>query len=204
MTVFRQRLRARSNPIAVIGEVLALLFGLALIWYGLMTLLLALKTSPSTVNSLSGYRTAFDWAAGLAPVDVDGGTTRAIVAAAGIATFLVCGYAAFRMLPRPRLARTDLRIVSDDHGDVDLRPRALERLAETAAVQEPGVESASGRYGTDDLTVHVTVRRARELARALEGVQRRVSGALDAHDLPHLPVNVTLTGFDRRHRRDLR
>jgi hypothetical protein len=39
---------------------LALLVGLALLWYGLMALLLAVKVSSGTANSLSGYRTAYN------------------------------------------------------------------------------------------------------------------------------------------------
>jgi hypothetical protein len=204
VSVLRQRVRVRRSPLVVLDRVLVLLFGLALIWYGLMLLLLALKTPRDTVESLSGYRAAFDWLAGLQPSDVDGGVTRAIVAGVGLVAFVVFGYAAFKQLPRPRLTRTELRLAGDDRGTVDIGPRALERLAEAAAGQEPAVESARGRYETDDLAVNVTVRRAHGLADALAGVQRRVAGALEEHDLPSMPVNVTLTGFDRRHRRDLR
>ena len=204
MSVFRQRVRMRRSPLAFLGRVLALLLGLALIWYGLMVFLLALKTPAHTVASLSGYRAAFDWLAGLQPADVDGGVTRAIVAGAGLLAFVVFGYAAWRQLPRPQLARTDLQLTGDEHGTVEIGPRALERLAEVAATRERGVDSATGRFGTDDLAVNVTVQRAHGLADALAGVQRRVASALEDHDLPSLPVNVTLTGFDRRHRRDLR
>lgn len=31
----------------------------------------------------------------------------------------------------------------------------------------------------------------------------RVTHALEQHELPILPVNVTLAGYDRRHRREL-
>ena len=54
----RQRLRARTSPLVFFGRLLTFLFAAALIWYGAMTVLLALKVSPSTVNSISGYRTA--------------------------------------------------------------------------------------------------------------------------------------------------
>ena len=69
----RQRLRERTSPLVIVGRLVTLVFALALVWYGLMTLLLALKVSSATVNSLSGYRTAFDWLSGLTPRDVDGG-----------------------------------------------------------------------------------------------------------------------------------
>ena len=101
----RQRVRERTSPLIVLGRLITLVFALALIWYGLMTLLLALKVSPSTVNSISGYRTVFDWLSGLSPTKVDGSVTRGIVAGAGVLAFLVFGYLALKQLPRPYLAR---------------------------------------------------------------------------------------------------
>ncbi|MBA3408537.1 MAG: hypothetical protein H0U06_10890, partial [Solirubrobacterales bacterium] len=75
--MLRQRLRERTSPLMLVGRLVTLVFALALVWYGLMTVLLALKVSPSTVNTISGYRTAFDWLSGLTPSDVDGAATRA-------------------------------------------------------------------------------------------------------------------------------
>ena len=131
--MLRQRLREDTSPLMLVGRVVTLLFALALVWYGLMTVLLALKVSPSTVNDISGYRTAFDWLTGLKPADVDGGRTRAIVAGVGVLAFLVFGYLAFKQLPRPYRARRDLDLVADDHGEVIVEPRAVERLAEDNA-----------------------------------------------------------------------
>ena len=165
----RQRLRSGASPLSLLGRLLTALLALALVWYGLMTLLLAVKVAPSTVNALSGYRSAFDWLAGLAPGDVDGGTTRPIIAGAGVVAFLLFGYLALKQLPRPHLARHPLVLATDERGEITLQPRAIERMAEAAAGGAAGVSRASGRYGTDDLS-----------------------------------VNVTLTGYDSRSRRDLR
>ena len=63
---------------------------------------------------------------------------------------------------------------------------------------------ASGRLGADDLAVTVSVRRARDIPDTLRDVQRRVRDALEQHGLPVVPVHVTLTGFDRKQRRELR
>ena len=201
--MFRQRLRERTSPLVFFGRLLVFLFAVALVWYGLMTLLLAIKISPNTVNAISGYRTAFDWLTSLTPQEVDGTTTRAIIAGAGLIAFVVFGYLALKEIPRPHLTRHDLELAADDHGAITIQPRALERLAETAAQENPIVTSASGRYSQDDLTVTITVRRARDLADTLRGTQQRVTHALEQHHLPTLPVNVTLTGYDRRHRREL-
>ncbi len=200
----RQRVRERTSPLIILGRLVTLLFALGLIWYGLMTLLLAVKVSPSTVNSISGYRTAFDWLSGLSPGKVDGSVTRGIVAGAGVLAFLVFGYLALKQLPRPYLARRDLGLTSDERGEVTVEPRAIERLAEVAATSDPAVIDARGRYAIDDLSVNLTVRRARGLAETLQDTQRRVVDALEQHELPVIPVNVTLAGYDRRHRRELK
>ena len=129
----RQRIRERPSVLMVVGRIVPLVLALGLIWYGLMLVLLALKVSPSTVNSISGYRTAFNYLSGLTPDDVDGGVTRAIIAGSGIAAFLVFGYLAFKQLPRPYLARRELPLAADEHGEVSVEPRAIERIAEVAA-----------------------------------------------------------------------
>ena len=116
-----------------------------------MTFLLALKVSPSTVGADQRLPHGLRLARRPSPADVDGGTTRAIVAGAGVAAFLVFGYLALKQLPRPYLARRDLELAADDHGEVIVEPRAIERLAEAAAARHPAVTGASGRYSTDDL-----------------------------------------------------
>jgi hypothetical protein len=199
----RQRVRERRLVLAVIGRIVPLILALALIWYGAMLVLLAVKVSPSTVNQISGYRTAFDWLSGLTPAKVDGNQTRAILAGAGVVAFLVFGFLALKQVPRPYLARRDLSLTSDPHGEVSVEPRAVERLAEIAARAHPAVRDARGRYSVDDLSLDLDVGRARDLAGTLEEAQQRVADALEQHELPPMPVNITLSGYDRRHRREL-
>jgi hypothetical protein len=199
----RQRVREHPSVLMVVGRIVPLVLALAMIWYGLMLLLLALKVSPSTVNSISGYRTAFNYLSGLTSNDVHGNVTRAIIAASGIAAFLVFGYLALKQLPRPYLARRELPLTTDDHGEVHVEPRAIERLAEVAVGMHPAIAAARGRYSVDDLAVDVSVRRARDLATTLHDAQQRVADALEQHELPAMAVNITLTGYDRRQRREL-
>lgn len=198
----RQRLRSRTSPIAYVGRAILILAAVALVWYGLMMVLLALKVSPSALDAISGYRTAYDYLAALVADDV-GGSTRLITALAGVAGFLLFGYLALKEIPRPHLVRTDLRLKQDDRGVVDVGPRAIERIAETAAREHPAVSSATGRYGTDELAVDLGVKRARDLDKTLTDVQDRVLHALHSHELPSTPVVVTLTSFDRKQRREL-
>ena len=179
-----------------------MIVALILIWYGLMLVLLALGVAGGFVDAISGYRSAFDFLTGLTPRDI-GGTTRLIAGLAGLVAFLVFGYAALKMLPRPRLARGSLTLADDEIGTIELRPRAAERIAELAAFENPAVSAAAGRLGDDELNVNVHVSRAREAAEAMRDVQRRVREALERHELPAHTVNVTLTGFDRAARREL-
>jgi len=200
--MLRQRLRLRRSPLALLGRGLLVVICLALVWYGLMLLLLALKVSPEPINSVSGYRSAYDGLAGLSAEDVSAGK-RLVAALVGLTAFLLFGYLALKELPRPYLARHDLRLAEDERGAVDVEPRAIERIAELAAGGGAGIGGARARYETDRLAVDLSVRRAREVPEALRGAQQRVRAALGDHDLPQLPVDVTLTGFDRKQRREL-
>lgn len=200
--MLRQRITSSTSPVAAIGWIVLVIFALALIWYGLMLLLLALGVPGGFVDTISGYRTAFDFLAGLTPQDI-GATTRLIAGVAGLIASVVFGYTALKMLPRPRLARGSMTLADDEIGTIELRPRAAERIAELAAFENPAISAAAGRLGDNELTVNVHISRAREVAEAMRDVQRRVRDALERHELPAQTVNVTLTGFDRATRREL-
>ncbi len=192
----RQRVRTKSSPLSFVGRLLLVLLCLAAIWYGLIVLLLIAGTPPDTVNLISGYRSAYDFLAGL------GGTTldppvNLIVAGAGILAFLLFGFLAYKELPRPYATRRRLALPGDERGDVAVEPRAVERVAESAAFGNPSVSAAAGRYQRDDLAIDVHVTRPREALETLRDVQRRVTEALGQHELPTVPVTVTLTGFDQ-------
>ena len=200
--MLRQRLRSHSSPLARAGQLLVALLALTLVWYGLMLALLALKVSPTSLNTISGYRDIFDALVGIAPADLTS-TVRIITAVAGVLVVLVCGWLAIKQIPRPYLARSETELTADDRGAVTIEPRAIERVAEVAAVGRAGISGATGLFGGDEITVHVTTSRARDLADDLRGVQSDVRDALRRHDLPAVPVHVMLTGFERRTRREL-
>jgi hypothetical protein len=191
----RQRVRSRSFPLARVGaNAVVVIFAVALAWGGGMLMLLALKVSPSTINALSGYRTAYDYLAGLEPLDISA-STRLIAALAGLIACALFGYLAWRALPRPYLARTDLRLVGDT-GSVDVDARVIERAAEIAVLDHPAVAAARARYATDDLTVHVSVSRPDALAATLTDVHQRARDSLARHELPVLPVNISLVRME--------
>jgi hypothetical protein len=200
--VFRQRIRARVSGAVFTGNLLVTMIGLALIWYGLMVVLLAFKASASFVDEISGYRAAYDYFAGLEPSEITA-RVRLIAGLAGLAAFVVFGVLAWKHLPRPYLARSELLLGEDERGTLIVEPRAVERAAEIAAREHPAVSESAGRYEIDAVAVNVHVRRGTDLAETLRDVDRRVHEALQRHDLPSMPVRVTLTGFDRQHRREL-
>ena len=201
--MLRQRISERISVLNLLGRVVPLILALGLIWYGAMLVLIAVKVSPSTVNSISGYRTAWRWLAGLDTSTVSGGGTRGIIAGCGVAAFLIFGYLAFKQLPRPYLTRRDLSLDSDHQGAVTVEPRAIERMAEIAVESHGAVSSARGRYSVDGLFVDLSVSRPSNLADTMQDAQRRVADALERHQLPTMPVNITLTRYEGRSRREL-
>ena len=46
----RQRIRERRSILGIVGRLVPLVLALALIWYGTMLVLLAVKVAPSTVR----------------------------------------------------------------------------------------------------------------------------------------------------------
>jgi hypothetical protein len=200
--VIRQRINLRTPLLAYVVRALTLLLGAILVWYGLMVLLLAVKVSPHTVNSISAYRTLYDDAAGITAGDFTT-TARLIVGVAGFLVFLACVYLAFQEFPRPYLTRSAFTVADSDRGETTINPRAVERAVEIAAAANPEVTSAAGRLGDEQLDVQVHVRSARSVAETLRDVHTRTSDALNEHGLPVMPVNVTLTGYDRQTTREL-
>jgi hypothetical protein len=200
--MIRQRLTLRTPAVSQLVALLTIMLALALVWYGLMVVLLAVKVSPHTVNSLSAYRSLYDDAAGLSRSDFT--TLRRLIAGfAGLIAFVVFLCLALKAWPRPYLARGQITIGEDQHGTSNIEPRAVERVAEIAARANSDVTAARGRLGDEELTVGIDARRASRIAETLRDVHERVEAALDAHELPSFPVNVTLTGYDRQTRREL-
>jgi len=201
--MLRQRLRTRASPLTFIQRLLELALALALIWYGLILAGLTLDVIGSgSADRYSGYRTAYDFAEDLLAGRASD-TARLIVGLAGLLAFLFFVTVAVKQLPRPYLARSDLELEAGDSGVVTVEPRAVERLAEGIALRDPAVVGASGRFGGDDLAVLLELRQVRGLPGTLRDIQRAIIGGLEHHGLPAVPVNVTLSGYDRSHKREL-
>jgi len=200
--VTRQRLNVRTPRAALIGRALTLLLGLALVWYGLMIVLLAVKVSPHTVNSLSAYHTLYKHAAGLQRHDFTT-VVRLIGFFAGVIVLLAFLYLLLRQVPVPRLTRHPLVLPESGKGKIIVEPRAVERIAETAAGGHVLVAGANGRLSDDELTVNIGVRSATRLAPTLSEVRREVHDALSRHGIPEVPVHVIAIAYSPRTGREL-
>jgi hypothetical protein len=200
--VTRQRVHLRTPGLAYVVRLLTVALGLALVWYGAMVIMLAVKVSPHTVNSISAYRTVYHDVVGLKSSDF---TTpvRLIAGFGGFLAVLVLVYLALQELPRPYLARGSVTLDEQPDGETVARARSIERLAEIAARTTANVTTAAGRLGDEELAVNISIRRASLAADTLADVQEKVRSALTQHELPRLPVNVTLTGYDRKTKREL-
>ncbi|MBA2240264.1 MAG: hypothetical protein H0W09_03320 [Solirubrobacterales bacterium] len=186
-----------------VGRVVLILLALLALWYGLMTILLAVGVDPGTVNLISGYRTAYDFLAGLTPDEISG-LARGVAAGAGILAFLLFGALALRMLPRPYRTRGDVDVdLPSERGATQVEPKALERIAKIASSNHGSVSSASARYSADALAVGIKLAAEADLAGSLEAAQQRVRGALEQHGLEVGRIDVTLTGIDTKCRREL-
>ena len=199
----RQRLRVEGSVVAAaVGRALVFVLALAFVYYGAMLVLLALKVDPATVNDLCGYRSAFDYLAGLQPDDVSS-TARGIAAAAGALIALPCAFLACRGLPRAHLARHSVELPETSPGVTEIQPRAIERAVEAAAVADPRVTGVKARYEDDGVLLLVRTREATELVETLREVARLARDSLSRHDLELNRVDVRLVSFNRKDRREL-
>lgn len=199
----RQRLRARSSSLGWgVARVLAVLVAVVAIYGGLVVLLLGLAVDRVDLNAVSGYRDVYGALAGLQAGDIDG-IVRLVTGIAGLVLFAVCAMLLWRMVPRPYLARSDVRVAADDRGSVTVSARAVERAVEGAALGVPAVTEARGLYGTDHITVEVTASSAGAVVETLGLVRDKARASLQDHGLPSVPVDCTLTSLERKNRREL-
>jgi hypothetical protein len=200
----RQRLRAGGSGLArTAGRALAALVGLALVLYGAGLVALAAGASPSTVNAVTGYRTAFDALTGLTPADI-GSQDRIVVAVIGVVVGLLAAWLAWSALPRPHLARTDVELRHERDGVTTVTPRAIERVAETAALRHHEVTGARARCDDGAVAVDIATDRAEGMAQTLRAVRDSTTEQLVAHGLSADRVDVTITAYDRPKGRTLR
>jgi hypothetical protein len=119
--MIRQRINLRTPVLASLVRALTLLLALALFWYGLMVVLLAVKVSPHTVNALSAYRTLYDDAATLKSSDFST-AGRLVAGFGGLIAFLIFIYLGSRAWPRPYLARGEVTLEEHERGATVIQP----------------------------------------------------------------------------------
>ncbi|MGI8631988.1 MAG: hypothetical protein ACR2NA_05490 [Solirubrobacterales bacterium] len=178
---------------------LVVVLAAAMVWYGLMVFLLAVKVAPGMVDTISGYRTVFDALRSIGPGDLDA-EVRLITAASGMVAFVVFGALFVLALPRPHRTRRaqELPLPGEQSsaGRTTVAPRAYERIAEAAAARAPAIEQAAGRLDGAELAVSITMRTSEQPLEVLRSAQDRVRAALERHGLAVVPVNVTLASHE--------
>lgn len=199
----RQRLRVDFSTLSqILARVFVAAVALALVYGGLVVLLLALGVGSADVERISRYRAAYDALTGIMASDITG-EVRLVAAIVGLVAFAVFGLLAWRGLPRPYLARSDTRLSDDVRGYVNVSPRALERAAEGAALGVPAVTGARGRHDADRVSLEITARGAADVPATLAAVRERARDSLRTHGLPEMPIDCTLTALERKNRREL-
>ena len=189
----RQRLRLRRSWLTVAGQLVAAVVGLALIWGAVVAALLLVGVDTGTVRSLTGYESAYRALAGIEAADVQGGTVRLAVGLGGLVAALVLAL----------LARGAVELGDGDRGRTVVAPRAVERAVEAAALDNPAVRAARGRYGGDGLALDVGLAGAGRVPDTLHAVRTAARRSLERHGLPATPVHVTLTKLEATPGRDL-
>ncbi len=201
--MLRQRIHVEGSTTAnAVGRILVALLGAAIAWYGLMLVLLAFKVSPSFVNDISGYRTAFDYLSGLESGDISG-TDRLVIACIALVLALIALFLLWRGLPRPHLARHQVKVTDTDRGTTEIGPRAVERAVEVAALEHSAVVGARARLEDDGIALAITARDAPDLVKTLQEVEERAFASLDRHQLELDRVDLTLAGYDSPNGREL-
>lgn len=196
------RIHLRTPALAYLARSLTVLLAAILIWYGAMVVLLAVKVAPHTVNSISAYRTMYDFLAKLRESDFS--TLRRLLAGfGGLVAFVLFVYLALQELPRPYLSRREVILSRGGSGLLTIEPRAIERLVEIAAACNGDARNPAAHLDGDSLTLNIGVSSARRAAETLSDVRRRAAADLARHELPDLRVNVTLTKFEPTTRRNL-
>lgn len=199
----RQRLRLRRSAVTVIGQLVAAVLGLGLLWGAAVVGALAAGVDHATVASFTGYDAVHRALSDISSTDVQRDRVRLAVGLGGLAAAILLGLMARAQLPAPRLARGSVELEDGVRGRTTVAPRAVERAAESAAVQQHAVQSAAGRWSADTLALDVTVERADDLPRVLRSVRNAAREALEIHGLPAAAVDVTLTKFDAAQGREL-
>lgn len=201
--MWRQRVRVESSTVAALAaRGLAALIGLALLYYGAMLFLLAVKVDPGTIDDLSGYREAYDYLAGLEADDF-GASERLLIGLVALAVGLAAAFLAWRALPRPHLARGAVTLREGDTGDTEVQPRAMERAVECAAIDHEEVDRARARYEDGKLVLSVSARNAARLVETLRELEGLAHASLDRHDLKVDRVDLILTSYKSSNRREL-
>ncbi len=201
----RQRVHLSSTWRTTLGKLLCAVVALAVAWFGLALLLVALGAAPDDVDRWLGYRTAYDAVAGLDGTGVEA-TWRIGLAVGGLLACVVLLALAWAQVPKPELARHDIELVPGGDaapatpGETTVNARAVERAAELAALSVGGIDAARARLDGAEVVVALRATRADGLPDTLLAARSAADDALTDHGFEGLDARVVLAGFDKEPR----
>ena len=197
----RQRVHVGATWRTTLGKLLTAVVALAVAWFGLSLLLVALGVAPDDVDRALGYRTAYDAVAGLDGTGLDT-TYRIALGAGGIVLCLVLLALAWAQVPRPELTRHDVDLPAADPtagpgGETTVQARAVERAAEVATLSVAGIDAARARLDGTEVVVALRSTKPTDLPDQLRAAQAAARDALTDHGLQGFDARVVLAGFDK-------
>lgn len=191
----RRRAGLPTGISTTLGQKLMFVVAVGLIYGGAVALALAAGVSGGDLDQITGAARLQDE---LASVDL-GAWSQAVTIAVGVGGVVLAGILlrlawAQRLVPqRTRLAR-DLEPDARAPGTTTIQPRAIERAAELASADDPGVRAAKATLSGRDLAVQLHVRDAERFPELLRGAQQRTRDALVAAGLAgEFDVRLTIT-----------
>lgn len=189
----RRRTALPDGVLTTLGQKLMVIPALALVYCGVVLLALAAGTSGAALDRWTGARWLYDQLSLVDPARWTEQTT-IIVGVAGLvgaALLLTLGWAQ-RLVPHR--TRRVVELAQSEIGETTVHPRAVERAAESAALEQPAVRGARATFGDDGIELHVHTSATAALPELLRETQQRARAALATAGLgDHIPVTVTVT-----------
>lgn len=199
----RKRTGLPSGFATTLGQKLMFVIALGLIYGGVVALALAAGVSGRDLEQFTGAGWLQDELASIDLASWSQSTTIA-VAIGGVVLAALCVRLAWAQRLVPQRTRLAHELETDGVGRTTVQPRAIERAAELASTEDPGVRAAKATLTADEITVHLHVRDAERLPDLLRAAKSRTTAALSAAGMADdVDVRLTVTRYSTPSRTEL-
>lgn len=199
----RKRTGLPSGFATTLGQKLMFVIALGLIYGGAVALALAAGVTGGDLDRVTGAAWLQDE---LASIDLAAWSqaTTIGVGVGGVVLAAVFVRLAWAQRLVPQRTRLSHELETDGAGRTTVQPRAIERAAELASTEDPGVRAAKATLSADEITVHLHVRDAARLPDLLRAAKSRTQAALEAAGLADdVAVRLTVTRYSTPSRTEL-